>query len=1379
MAPVIGNCCLRFGEHDSTIRVPSETVPTLGKNHTVSFWIRFMGSQVQDNFYSIYDPVTEAELTTPPDNDNKHFPFVFFSGDLTYQAYRCQINVQIARNFIMSNHAWTDGAPDCCNLTTNYNFLTNQWYHVVVTVEELTTCKHYVNGRLLTTFPMNGTFGPPTGSRVANDTGNGTDGYHDYLIGCAYDSDYWEPTNVHPTHAVVGGKGIWEEDPTRSKRWFALGADLDEVLVYSRAFDEVEISDLFTYWYEHYGDTWMSFNNGDCMMKFHFDEGAGDTVENLGFGPNGTIQNCLWLCEGGDWPPGDGGVIPPGGGGPSYPVPKIWSWCIPDPVSIGEKTNVTWVTSYANFVDIYENIPNSRYIGQFTTVGSIPYYPSQYTKFHLKATRTDEPKGAPDYAWSYADVHLYGPQSGPGVDLINGNILLISDSGNYRIVGMGTASLDYRGALGTVNRYQYGSYNFDEKYPIYPTKFEVDSRTMYFNEGEYYYQKHHGVTAYYNRNQYGAIQIAGEYRFHHGVFESNDIWGNKNYTLGFPKMFLGQGANVDKIYLVDSTDNGSSFEVRDRATFTLQSCVSILANTRWPGNPNGWGGHHTASGYPGFYGYLNNDIAVHPSGGKVYTGRVYPHNGEGVAFWTEALDPPTNLLRMYDINCMEQAAIETLAIVSSMNYPVLYVACDSEFVYGLHGVLVGSSCFHKWDANSLTLLDTSVVGTPGLMTELSNGRGIATHNGYVYAFGNNGTTRHYINQIDPRSGWMVVQSWGNCGSRDTLTTSLHTDSEEYLFRPQFPTIDPYGLLWMWDSKNFTHKAFHTDPIAYYTKFVPRQVFGQEGRDNMFYEPQGIEADWFTPDNMRMYVACPGAGEPPGDFYQFAGTDFKGYGTSEMHVRNQLNQYAFGRKMGSWDASCWQLGILNNWTVPYVNGRGIDGGYEPDPPDWGINPVGITLDGSCNAYLSVMDQNYSYHKIMRFDTNLNLMKVNCFAGGGVYPNQWFNGFDYWYEFRGITYDTGNNYLWMAQDFAARDLFWMTNSLVWVGSREVSNDVPGTSGMYVRDVTVCSNHLFAVGYGLEKNLILKYDRNTMTIVQVHTATNPQADPAYSSICNDGVHLYCLDPINGVVDKYRANDFTFVLRSLTKCGVGSGHLFGSMGITWIRPVPRSMPFYACDDTPNVWPPLTFSPAAREFGDIPFHMFKIRIGSGTGDYIALQNSDKPLNWGGKVWQVYPANVGPVKFRAIPSNAVKVTASNVSRELVKEMILHRVGKEVTVYKCYWNNDFTHTEPYVLFNGQVEQFNVEESDTSASVSMELKTDHWNWTHQVPNHGFGMFCNWRFKSTTPGCQYTGVQTVCDKSWKMCNKYGNDARYRGFRYMSELEDKVIWWGKEKKL
>jgi hypothetical protein len=188
------------------------------------------------------------------------------------------------------------------------------------------------------------------------------------------------------------------------------------------------------------------------------------------------------------------------------------------------------------------------------------------------------------------------------------------------------------------------------------------------------------------------------------------------------------------------------------------------------------------------------------------------------------------------------------------------------------------------------------------------------------------------------------------------------------------------------------------------------------------------------------------------------------------------------------------------------------------------------------------------------------------------------------------------------------------------------------------------------------------------------------------------------------------------------------------------------------------------------------------------LTDNERPIVRAGISYTPAPVKMGRNrKSQASPAEDLTLSLQNVDRRAAKALVdPGLIAARVNVYKCYWTSPISHTPPALVYEGIVNANRAEDSEKTASVAVELKSDFWNWDLHVPKNQFAGNCQWIFKSSTPGCQYvfhydtnpssTIVASLCDRTWENCVALKNEKRFRGFRNIEPLE-RTIWWGRSR--
>ena len=95
-----------------------------------------------------------------------------------------------------------------------------------------------------------------------------------------------------------------------------------------------------------------------------------------------------------------------------------------------------------------------------------------------------------------------------------------------------------------------------------------------------------------------------------------------------------------------------------------------------------------------------------------------------------------------------------------------------------------------------------------------------------------------------------------------------------------------------------------------------------------------------------------------------------------------------------------------------------------------------------------------------------------------------------------------------------------------------------------------------------------------------------------------------------------------------------------------------------------------------------------------------------------------------------------------------------------------------LFEGELDDWEVDETDLSIRVVSAASQ----WAQRTLSKQAGT-CRWKvFKGTE--WQYAGVESWCDRTYSRCSALTNTANFGGFRFLPDLIDKDIWWGRSPK-
>jgi hypothetical protein len=88
------------------------------------------------------------------------------------------------------------------------------------------------------------------------------------------------------------------------------------------------------------------------------------------------------------------------------------------------------------------------------------------------------------------------------------------------------------------------------------------------------------------------------------------------------------------------------------------------------------------------------------------------------------------------------------------------------------------------------------------------------------------------------------------------------------------------------------------------------------------------------------------------------------------------------------------------------------------------------------------------------------------------------------------------------------------------------------------------------------------------------------------------------------------------------------------------------------------------------------------------------------------------------------------------------------------DNDYIVGDSVGLFEGKINNVKLTESEFSFDVERILG----GYSTQSPNTTYDVNCQWGFKDSR--CQYSGVETTCDKTLTSCQGYSNETRFGGY-------------------
>lgn len=153
------------------------------------------------------------------------------------------------------------------------------------------------------------------------------------------------------------------------------------------------------------------------------------------------------------------------------------------------------------------------------------------------------------------------------------------------------------------------------------------------------------------------------------------------------------------------------------------------------------------------------------------------------------------------------------------------------------------------------------------------------------------------------------------------------------------------------------------------------------------------------------------------------------------------------------------------------------------------------------------------------------------------------------------------------------------------------------------------------------------------------------------------------------------------------------------------------------------------------------------------------------------PFSFGSINYSAKSSvDKLKIEIENVdlamSAVFLNEDVENKWG--ILWVAFYDENDLLINEPIEVFRGLVGEWSL----TEEKGSIVLVNEFIFWNKKVMRRHQSS-CMWVFKGDE--CGYSGTATSCDQGYTKCLALQNSDNFGGFRWLPDLTEKDIYWGK----
>ena len=189
----------------------------------------------------------------------------------------------------------------------------------------------------------------------------------------------------------------------------------------------------------------------------------------------------------------------------------------------------------------------------------------------------------------------------------------------------------------------------------------------------------------------------------------------------------------------------------------------------------------------------------------------------------------------------------------------------------------------------------------------------------------------------------------------------------------------------------------------------------------------------------------------------------------------------------------------------------------------------------------------------------------------------------------------------------------------------------------------------------------------------------------------------------------------------------------------------------------------------EVSFTCYAIEIAYTTP--IRYNNSDVDIFIEGNKFTAFPFNVTRIDLSAGMSvQNISIDFDNVSTALSAVVLNDDIrGTESRFYFVALDASINTIGYITLFVGYVAEISFDDTKISITFLDEMLR----WRDKTLNTHTPL-CPWRFKDPNT-CKYSGTETWCDKTYDRCTALGNTVHFGGFRYLPDITEKEIWWGR----
>jgi len=199
------------------------------------------------------------------------------------------------------------------------------------------------------------------------------------------------------------------------------------------------------------------------------------------------------------------------------------------------------------------------------------------------------------------------------------------------------------------------------------------------------------------------------------------------------------------------------------------------------------------------------------------------------------------------------------------------------------------------------------------------------------------------------------------------------------------------------------------------------------------------------------------------------------------------------------------------------------------------------------------------------------------------------------------------------------------------------------------------------------------------------------------------------------------------------------------------------------------------------PFMLLNTTLVNDEGEeqHFLYTDCDVPIYFEGNKFEPHPFAVENVLY----STAKIVDEATVEIDVIDQAFTYyfaetgQQGQNIGIRMVLLDADFqvVGDAAFTMFSGEIDAWQLF-PDEKMSITMTNEFARWDM-NTINLHSPS--CRWKvFKGVE--CQYVGSETKCDRTYASCrDKYSNTDNFGGYRWLPDIEDKIIWWGRDPKV